>query len=335
MPRLRIHFTDADIARTRLKLEIDLMWEVVSSVQILQHADEKLSFDPWRRLVRTGVSGDGHLRRAVCTLTAVAPHASYFPDFLTPATDIADIDLGADAVLSTPVRRLRTEVDRIRPTSGPTAGWLSELAHHKPAAMGHLRDAIRLYFRSLLEPRLHLIDGGLRIECAKGIQRYLSEGPEGLLRWLSPTANWVAPVLSVDGYPHDRDLHLNGRGLVLIPCYFCVHHPVTLADPELPPVLVFPIRPESRLLARARSGDQVTALLGGTRAMILRSVVNGSTTTRLARMINVAPATVSHHTTVLRDAGLITTHRHENYAVHTITTLGLQVLAAGPIGGSV
>ncbi len=105
---------------------------------------------------------------------------------------------------------------------------------------------------------------------------------------------------------------------------------MALADPLLPPVLVFPIRVESRLLAGGRGGgDHVSALLGATRATILRSVLHGGTTTGLARQVGIAPATVSHHTGVLRDAGLITTDRHENVAEHLVTPLGLQVLAAG------
>ncbi|QKV74133.1 hypothetical protein [Amycolatopsis sp. Hca4] len=63
MPQLRIHFTDTDIARTRLKLEIDLMWELVGSAQVLQHAEGGLPFDSWRRRVRERVSRDGDLGR--------------------------------------------------------------------------------------------------------------------------------------------------------------------------------------------------------------------------------------------------------------------------------
>jgi len=82
----------------------------------------------------------------------------------------------------------------------------------------------------------------------------------------------------------ETDLYLDGRGLVLIPCYFSLHHPVALADARLRPVLTFPIRTESRLLAGGHAGgDHVTALLGATRASILRSVIGDSTTTRLAR----------------------------------------------------
>ncbi|MDS0139415.1 MULTISPECIES: winged helix-turn-helix domain-containing protein [unclassified Amycolatopsis] len=327
MARLRIHFTDSDIARTRLKLEIDLMWEIVGSVQVLQHADGGLSFDSWRRRVCGGMSRDRDLRAAVSTLVTVAPHAAYFPDFLTPAVDVCDIGESVDAVLSTPAGRLGAEIRRLRPTGSPAARWLGDLGRGKPAALRHLRCAVRLYFEALVEPYLQVIDHGLRTECAGWIQRYLRAGPEGLLGRLGPGANWQRPVLTVD-YPVDRDLHLDGRGLLLIPGYFCLYHPVALADPLLRPVLVVPLRTESRLLAGACGGDHVSALLGTTRATILRSVVDGSTTTTLARRIGVTPATVSHHTTVLRDAGLITTDRHENFATHCITPLGLEVLTS-------
>jgi DNA-binding transcriptional ArsR family regulator len=191
-----------------------------------------------------------------------------------------------------------------------------------------------VYFRALVEPHLQMIDDGLRTDCAGGIQSYLQTGPEGLLRRLGPATSWQPPVLAVD-YPLDRDLRLDGRGLVLIPGYFCLYHPVALADPLLRPVLVFPIRIESRLLAGGHSsGDHVSALLGTTRATILRSVIKGSTTTNLARQVGVTLATVSHHTSVLRDAGLITTDRHENFATHLITPLGLKVLTSGPNGTS-
>jgi len=188
---------------------------------------------------------------------------------------------------------------------------------------------LRVYFGSVIAPYLPTIEDGLCSAVTPLIQRYLHSGPEGLLAALGPATRWDPPVLYI-GYPLDRDLHLDGRGLVLIPCYFVLHHPVALADPQLPPALVFPIGTESRLLAAGRAdGDHLTALLGSTRASILRSVVGGSTTTRLAKLVGVAPATVSHHTGVLREAGLIATEREENFAHHLITPLGLRVLAAG------
>ncbi|WP_144065388.1 ArsR/SmtB family transcription factor [Lentzea albidocapillata] len=200
--------------------------------------------------------------------------------------------------------------------------WPDDLA---TAAFRQLRQALRVYRRRVIEPHLPIIEAGLCTDAAARIHEYLQCGPEGLLSTLGTATRWHPPVLSVD-HPHDRDLHLGGRGLTLIPCYFALRHLVAPAGP----VLVFPIRTESRLLAGGRAGGgQLTALLGATRASILRSVVGGSTTTRLARLVGVAPATVSHHTGVLREAGLIATEREDNFARHLITPLGLRVLAAG------
>ncbi|MFL6125566.1 ArsR/SmtB family transcription factor [Actinophytocola sp.] len=328
MPWLRIYFTDADIARTRMKLGIDLMWEIVSSAHILQHSDGVLSFGAWRRGVRELAGSDPDLRMAVRTIVTAAPHAAYFPDLLTPARDVSGIDEGIDAILSISSWRFREEIGRIRPPAGAAATWLDDLARGRLVALRRLGEALRVFFRSAIEPHLPTIEDGVRTDAAVGIQQYLHCGAEGLLHGLGRTTRWEPPVLSV-AYPHDRDLYLEGRGLVLIPCYFALHHPVALADPRLRPVLAFPIRTESRLLAGGRTdGDHVTALLGVTRALILRSVVGGSTTTGLARVVGVAPATVSHHTRILREAGFITTERHENFARHLITPLGLQVLSA-------
>jgi hypothetical protein len=329
VPQLRIHFTDADLARTRLKPEIDLLWEVVGSAQVLQHGDGGLPLNHWRRRVRERVREARTVRLAVHTVTTVAPHAAYFPDFLTPTAEVHDIGEGVEAVLSASPRQVREEIGRLRPPGAAAARWLDELARGKTAAVWHLRRALHVYFGALLEPDLPVIGDGVRIACAGGIQRYLRDGPEGLLHWLGPATSWRPPVLAVD-YPVDRDLRLEGRGLLLIPSYFGVYHPVALADPGLRPILVFPIDTGARLLAgRHGGGDHVSALLGPTRATILRSAVTGCTTTRLARQAGVAPATVSHHTGVLRDAGLITTDRHENLATHLITSLGLEVLASG------
>jgi len=305
------------------------MWEVVSSAQILQHKDGVLSFDPWRRRIRQAAGRDADLRAAVRAVMTVAPHASYFPDLLTPPLDVSGIDEGIDAVLSAPPRRLRSEIGRIHRQAGSAPDWLADLARGRPAALRHLHQALRVYFTAAIEPHLPMIEDALRIEAAGAIQHYLLHGPERLLGSLGPTTVWKPPILTVE-YPVERDLFLAGRGLVLIPCYFAFHHPVALADPRLRPVLAFPIRTESRLLsAGPNSGNHVNALLGATRAAILRSVVGGNTTTRLARLVGIAPATVSHHTSVLRAAGLITTERQDNFARHLITPLGLQVLIAG------
>lgn len=325
LPNLRIHFTGADFGRTRLKMETDLMWEVVGSVQVLQHGEGGVWFDWWRRYMRDLVARDSRVRAAVHALMEVAPHASYFPDFLTPTVDVPDLDTGIDVVLSTSPPQLREEMTLLRQVTRTTT-WLDDISRGDIRALRQLRTALRTYVGEAIEPHRQAIEDALRIERADRVHTYLQYGSDGLLAGFEPLMSWCPPVLTAD-YPVDRDLHLDGRGLLLVPCYFSLQHPVALANPSMRPVLVLPIRPESRFEADCRGvGDELGALLGPTRARILRSALAGNTTAELAKLNNITPATVSHHTGVLRNAGLITTLRRTNCATHLITPLGLRLL---------
>ncbi|WP_329481116.1 winged helix-turn-helix domain-containing protein [Kribbella sp. NBC_01484] len=130
---------------------------------------------------------------------------------------------------------------------------------------------------------------------------------------LHPRVRWVAPVLQVLDM-NDRDLYLDGRGIELQPSAFCRQVPTKLRDPELKPVLVYPIQHAPGILRQASMesaprSDPLGSLLGSTRAVALEAAVSGCTTTELAKRCNISPAAASHQATVLREAGLITTRR--------------------------
>ncbi len=74
----------------------------------------------------------------------------------------------------------------------------------------------------------------------------------------------------------------------------------------------------------------LAALLGTTRAQVLLYVAAGSdvTATDLVRRLGVSAATVSHHTTVLRNSGLITTRRVGGSVRHALTLSGRGLLNA-------
>jgi DNA-binding transcriptional ArsR family regulator len=46
----------------------------------------------------------------------------------------------------------------------------------------------------------------------------------------------------------------------------------------------------------------------------------------VARRLNISPAAASQHTTVLRNAGLLVSHRDRNTVLHTLTPLGRAML---------
>jgi DNA-binding transcriptional ArsR family regulator len=145
---------------------------------------------------------------------------------------------------------------------------------------------------------------------------------------------WRPPVLEAD-YParaaqNSREIHLRGRGLTLIPSYFCRTTPVALVNQVLPPVLVYPARRWSPPPATVH--DSLVELLGRTRAETLRCIVAtpGCTTTELARRTGASLANASKHAQVLRQAGLITSTRQANLMLHQATPLGTDLIRAQP-----
>ncbi len=319
---LRIHFTADDLARTRVAADAEPMWETVLSAQLLQNREGGVPFREWRRYARGQVRG---WARPIATL---APHAAYFPDFLTPSRGHTSIEEDIDAVLSTPSARLREELG-ILAGGHRLPSWCRDLADGDPATLERFGGALRSYHEALVRPFWPAVQAHVRAERARMSRIFLDHGCEGVLSSLGPAFRWRAPVLET-AYPEERDLLLEGTGLLLIPSYFCWRAPVTLVDPGLPPVLVYPVEHEpGGALPSRPSGRSLGAVLGVTRAAVLRAVEDGCTTTELARRSGASVSSASQHAAVLRDAGLIVTRRQGGCVLHSLTPVGVALLA-GP-----
>lgn len=321
-PVLRIHFSATDLVRTRVGTRLDPMWELVLSVH--QVARPESYFGSWSRLARRRLAQAGTIRDAEL-LATLTPARGYFPDFLTPAALPAQFEAGVETVLSTSKQRLRAEVGRL--DGGRGAGpWLDDVAAGRPAALHRLGVAMRRYHRTVMTPH---VDQAAEITgrwVAGLAHRTLAHGVDAVLSTLGPRTRWRAPVLEVD-YPVTRDLHLDGRGLSLVPTFFGINHPITLADPELQPVLVYPVSREpfwrpDRGPADRPQADALSELLGPTRAAVLRVLDTDLSTTALAARTATSPSSVSRHTAVLRRAGLITTWRSGTSVLHLRTAMG-------------
>lgn len=171
-----------------------------------------------------------------------------------------------------------------------------------------------------------------------------ASGVETLLQALHPRVHWLAPVLEVED-DEAETIELNGRGLLITPSLFLTApaavppHAAVVVKAEPAPSLVFPVRPDSRGATpfgiresekpvETIKGEALASLVGKTRAALLEALLNGSTNTNseLAGRIGVSNAAVSQHTSVLRAAGLIATHRSRNLVLHTVTPLGRSLL---------
>jgi DNA-binding transcriptional ArsR family regulator len=321
---LRIHISGEDLARIRVAERPDPMWETVLSAHRFRDRRGPHVFGEWRERARR------RLGALPATLRALVPTRGYFPDFLTPIESSDGMAAGIEALRSTPRARLTAELTLVEAGQRRALpGWARALAAGEREMVERLAADLQRYHREVVAdaavwPR---VQAGVDADRAVRVRNLLTGGAEGLLSGLRPVLRWNPPVLEAD-YPVDRDVRLDGRGLLLIPSFFCWRNPVAYVDPLLPPVLVYPI--EHTQWPGCEDNAALGRLLGSTRARVLRCIEHGTTTGELARRARVSPASASQHASVLREAGLVMSVRRGNEVVHTLTPLGTGLLPRMP-----
>ncbi|MFI6759058.1 transcriptional regulator [Micromonospora sp. NPDC050417] len=331
---LRIFFSSEDIARTRVASAADPVWELILSLHLLQGRTHDPVMSGWRRDVYRGLRRE-NVASQQRLLFALNPPRGYFPDFLTPTQSAQGFDAGLEAIRSTPPRLLHRDLT-VLATESALPSSASALARGESVVLEHLTDSMRQYRSVALGPYWDRVEAAVEADRIRRARALLDGGAEGLLASLRPAVRWSAGVLEVLDYPDTRELHLGDRGLLLIPSFFCSRTPVALFDPELPPVLVYPVDRLGGLVPAPGEGtgptpagggrEALAALLGRTRAHVLEVVDEGCSTGEVARRLRISPAAASQHATVLRNAGLLVSQRDRNNVRHTLTPLGRAML---------
>ncbi|QKV81143.1 winged helix-turn-helix transcriptional regulator [Amycolatopsis sp. Hca4] len=190
----------------------------------------------------------------------------------------------------------------------------------------------QLAWQALVEPLWDRIRGLLDADIATRARQLADGGLEGLFAGLHRRAIWKNEELHLTGFRHGT-VDLRGRGLVLVPTAFGwpnlgIGPTDDTSDP--PPALVYPMLGTAQLWEPATRSPAVGRLLGTGRASVLAETVVPSTTGSVAHRVGLAPATVSEHLTVLRQAGLVTTARRGREVLYRQTPLATALLRSEP-----
>ncbi|WP_049565944.1 ArsR/SmtB family transcription factor [Streptomyces sp. SBT349] len=314
---LRIHLTGEDLTRIRVAERPDPLWETVLSTHRFRDRRSPHVYGAWRQSARRRIGA------LPVTLRALIPRTGYFPDFLNPPQSQEGWDSGMEALRSTPRRRLGREVRRTE-TGAVGTGWLEGLAGGEREAVERLATDLDRYRRTaILDDAVWArVHADVAADRALRARHLLAGGAQGLLEGLRPVLRWNPPVLEA-AYPVARDVRPGGRGLLLVPSFFCGPRPVTYAEDGETTVVVYPVE---HALPAPEDPGALARLLGATRARVLRCIGDGVTTGELARCVGVSPASASQHARVLRDAGLVRSVRRGSEVLHTLTPLGTDLL---------
>ncbi|MGK5640289.1 winged helix-turn-helix domain-containing protein [Streptomyces sp. URMC 126] len=330
MIKHRIHFTAQDLARTRIADTPHPLLEVTIAARMLQETCGGPVMRTWQR----EVGGRLDASRAGMVLE-LNPPRGWAPRFLHPFCASGDAREALELARATPGKVMDEQMAFIAERQRPPR-WAEHL-HDDIRLRRQLFDGLQHVYEHALAPYWPRIRARLEADRALRTRDFASGGMERVLAGLQPGhITWKPPVLEVTGTISRRiDLHLDGRGLLLIPSWY--GHRLPLLDPhaEPQPFLTYPAHREA---AGARpdgastgaSAAALGALLGHTRAAVLLTIADrtGCTTTEIARRVGISAASASEHTSVLRSTGLVTTARHRNTALHTATPTALALLGS-------
>ena len=151
-------------------------------------------------------------------------------------------------------------------------------------------------------------------------------GIAAALTALIPRARWRGDTLEIDS-PQQCTVRLRGRGLLVTPTTFWAGPPLVGDVPDQPVVLAYP-QPAFLAITTGSESDGLAAILGTTRAAVLRLLSTEHSTGAVARQLGISAASASEHATMLRAARLVSSRRDGKAVVHHITELGRDLVDA-------
>lgn len=318
-------FDQQDVQRVRLAGAPHPMWELVLGLQMAQTHGVPVPLVEWRQKLNQRLAGADRRPSMTMLLRSLVAPKGAFPDFLTPPGLVADIDVGCEAVLCTPRVRLSADMTAVF-AHRAAPPWVRLLAGGDRDVMKEVVQAVRECHNLLVAPHWAEVRETVITDRVTRTRQLSEDGVGALLAGLPGVLSWDGRIL-LTRYPVDRTVYLRGRGLVLLPSYFCWGSPVTWIDADLPPVLVYQAI-SHRSCAEVSISARLVALLGRTRAECLRLLLAPRTTTELAEHLGMSIGNTSKQTTVLREAGLVTSSRQGAAVLHSTTSLGVALLTA-------
>ncbi|MGP4003520.1 winged helix-turn-helix domain-containing protein [Streptomyces sp. 8N706] len=307
--------------------------EVGMALWMLRQPACTARFDAWQR------EAFKQLAPPIRKLAAQHPQIGHSPDFVWTPTSAETPRDALEIVSAVPLRQVQDLVTRLARRNQKAPDWKRRLCEDR-GALAQYNGMLHSVHEQVIKPYWPKIDKLASAERAQHMQRLTEGGVDSMLAGLDPRRiRWSPPVLEL-AFPGQLDVHLGGRGLLLIPTLFGGDpflgvDPFNVEDTEPQRWLSFSIhRGEQPLTTQgpAPSGapQSLSALLGRTRAAVLCAIAEhpNCNTTQLARRVAIATASASEHATVLRSAGLTAAARHHNMMLHTLTAAGHSLLSA-------
>ncbi|MEV0678591.1 DUF5937 family protein [Actinosynnema sp. NPDC050436] len=296
----------------RLRFAVSPLEEALGAIQVITGSRGHPAHLPWLR-----GAAERARRLPLGELFRVLGHRHYLTDFLSPPPTTPETTAAAQLaqVRATPPEQVALELARVDADLGA-------LPDDPERARDLLADQLEIAWTELVEPDWPRLRDALLADIGHRARRLALGGLAHALADLHPGVRLTGDAVCVDSASRER-IHLDDRGLQLVPSVFAWPGLGVVAGGPWQPALLYPARGVAELWsAPDRPPGALTGVLGRTKAALLDTLNRPAGTTELARRLGLAPSTVSGHLTALRAAGLLATTRHGHEVHYHRTGLG-------------
>jgi DNA-binding HxlR family transcriptional regulator len=299
-----------------VRFAVSPLFEATLSIGALSAPASAAVHLPWLELARKRTAGlDLEVPRLLLRTDG------YAPDFINPPPcgPTAELDEELATMLATPAAQIRAEVRRAY-EDRPLPAALEPFIERPRAAVRQLAQLMRDYWELALADHWPRIKSLLEDDILYRARKLTDAGTRALFPDLDPSISWTdAGVLRIDKHDCDMSaLHLDDRGLLLLPSAFAWPKVVVVAAEPWQPTVIYPARGVGMLWQPERpvAPDALARLLGASRASILTALDCPRSTTELARILEITPGGVSQHLNVLHSAGLVCRRRDQRVVLY-------------------
>jgi DNA-binding transcriptional ArsR family regulator len=319
---VRFELSAKDLRNTRLSFSP--LWEAVLSYRMLLGAAGHPLQDGWADRARRAI-GPLDLR----TLSALLATGMAF-DFMLPVPEDPGAPIGEelDRMRETAIEDVAAEIELAHSALGrrpPVA--LQPFVVHSRMALHRLAGEVQGYWDAAMAHHWPAMRAVLEGELLHGAHRHVSGGVDALLSGLHPALRWDGSMLEVEGST-DRTIRPGGRGVVFMATAFAWPEVTAGVSTNGIPLVAYQARGTASLWAQADhdASGGLQVLIGPERAAVLENVRVPRSTTDLARMLRTGASNVSYHLAVLRQAGLVDSHRLGRRVLYRLSPLGTGLL---------
>ncbi|HEY1330189.1 MAG TPA: DUF5937 family protein [Actinomycetota bacterium] len=304
------------------------LWETLHAVRTFVDARSRPYHAAWQEVV-----ADEADRLDLSPLFAITPLQGFTPDFLTPPPKVPDPSIRdqLDAVRATPADQVALELRRCRDAlADPGARQeVDRMLSDPAAARDLLAERARIVWERIVAPFWARVRRLLDADIAHQSRELSRRGLGPMIDGIDPRIHWHAGAVVVDDGSR-ATVPLAGRGLVLMPSAYVWPSVAAIVDTPWQPTIAYPARGIAELWQQPPAPPHaLLRLIGRTRALLLASLDQPTSTSALAEILGYSVSGTSGHLIALRDAGLVAGTRHGHEIRYVRTPLGTKLIRAG------